>query len=47
MADLPLSTLFKRALDSASKSVDLPTIADETQVTALLYEFNDRGLSTV
>lgn len=33
MADLPLTDLFKRALDTASKAADLPTITDETQVS--------------
>lgn len=32
MSDLSLPTLYKRSLESSSKSVNLPTINDETQV---------------
>ena len=37
MEEIPLSSLFHRALTTASKALNLPTIEDETQVSEVLH----------
>ena len=37
MEDIPLPSLFHRALTTAAKAVNLPTIQDETQVRQVVF----------
>lgn len=47
MSELSLPTLFRRSLEAASKSVNLPTINDNTQVHTFFKLCNFSGLTRV